>query len=537
MGKVQCVSIKNRSENWLMIERYLNNINTTFDKRVHDEYYNIKNKKLTELELTQIPFQKRLQRFVKWYKMSGELNTLRTGLDRHPRSPVKSNTYSPLKSFKIADDVPKLTLENNSENKQRPSVRSQIPSIDFDTNVQSISINSNISFNRVECNFRQFYFCNKNKFCKKVMKAPPDCFRWLAWIISSDVPEERNEELFLHYFKEDIEISIDNQIKKDLNRTFSEIYEINPNDTQNHLYRLLRAFSSIDKAVSYCQGMNFIAGFLLLISDFNEVDSFYMLINLFSETFTGKFGIRGFFTDDFPLLKAYIYVFDHCFQKFFPKLFTHFKELEIPDEVWIAKWFQTLYTICLPLNILVRFWDCLFSSGLDFLISFSLGLIQQLEKDLLKLEDSFDVIDFFKKMGPFFTSGSSKQHLNIEEIILNAKKFNITNSNIKDLINLYEKEQDTNVSSLKVKYDIGLSSISPSKRMDNYNICNSPDTTFKKLTTDYSTNGENLILLQDVEEEDLHDCDEYNIDQIDIKLTSYQLNYKQTPVKAIADES
>ena len=69
---------------------------------------------------------------------------------------------------------------------------------------------------------------------------------------------------------------------------------------QCQLYRLLRAFSNNDKEVSYCQGMNFIAGFVLIASDFNQVESFYMLQALFSETFNNSFGIRGFFSENFP---------------------------------------------------------------------------------------------------------------------------------------------------------------------------------------------------------------------------------------------
>ena len=54
MGKVQCVSLKNRSENWLMIEKHLKNINTPLDKKIHDEYYTIKNKKSWLYKLVEI---------------------------------------------------------------------------------------------------------------------------------------------------------------------------------------------------------------------------------------------------------------------------------------------------------------------------------------------------------------------------------------------------------------------------------------------------------------------------------------------------
>jgi hypothetical protein len=539
MGKIQCVSLK-KSETWEILERYLNNINTPFEKRIYDEYYSIKNKKVTDTDFSSIPLQKRLQRFVKWYKMSSlggsNLNLERYFTDKLPHTPVKlKRPISPLRSLANSDDIYTNTWGGNySEIKPRKSlIGSQMTSFDFDSNMNSISINSNISTNRVENNFRLFYLAHKNTFCRRVAKSPPESFRWLAWMICSGMPEDRNEDFFLHYLKEPIEDEIDIQIKKDLNRTLSEIYDINQNDTQNYLYRQLRAFSSVDKTVAYCQGMNFIAGFLLLISDFNEVDCFYMLLNLFSETFSSNFGIRGFYTEEFPLLKAYLYAFEFHFQKKFPKLFKHFKDLEIPDEVWIAKWFQTLYTICLPLTILIRFWDCLFSSGLEFLVSFSLGLIQQLEKDLLKLEDAFDVIEFFKKLGPFFTNlSNSKLHLNIDEILHNAKKLNISKSSIQELIKEYEKKNNTDLSYLKIKYDTNVLRYSFFKPQDSDIIINSPEI-IRKIG---SKAGENLILVNDAED-DLQDCDEFIIEKVDVKLSNYKLNYKFTPSKVLPDES
>jgi hypothetical protein len=524
MGKIHCNTLKNKSD-FQMLEKYLNNINTPLDKRIHEEYYSLKNKKTNETEVSQIPINKRMHRFIEWYKMASPGSNLeynRTLSDRISRTPVKTNS-SPINSI-IFDEMSK-TFERKTDFKCRRNI---INSIDFDSNVQSLSINSNISTNRVEMNLRHVYLIHQGNFCKKVSKGPPECFRLIAWIICSQIPEERNEDLFTYHLKESIEEKIDNQIKKDLNRTLSEIYDLNLEDTQNSLYRLLRAFSRIDKIVAYCQGMNFIAGFLLLISDCNEVDCFYMMINLFSMTFTDSFGIRGFFTEDFPLLKAYLYVFDVYFQKKFPTLHQHFKDLEIPDEVWISKWFQTLYTICLPLNILIRLWDCLFSTGLDYIISFSLALIQQFEKDLLRLEDAFDINNYFKQMGPFFTTRNNKLQLNIEEIIQNAKRYSITKAHLNDLLLEYEKIHSVNISALNIKYDLNLLKHSTFKP-DEYTV---NDSMRKQSAISYG--GENVILV--TEEDDRIDCEEYIVDEINDKLNTHKLKVKLTPIKTVEEQ-
>ena len=43
------------------------------------------------------------------------------------------------------------------------------------------------------------------------------------------------------------------------------------------LYRILRAMALIDQEMSYCQGMNFICGFMLLVGEGNEIDSFFFI--------------------------------------------------------------------------------------------------------------------------------------------------------------------------------------------------------------------------------------------------------------------
>ena len=80
------------------------------------------------------------------------------------------------------------------------------------------------------------------------------------------------------------------------------------------LYNVLKAFWNLDKNFGYCQGMNLIVGFMLLIFEGNELDTFYMLISLISETFTKKekyeYSFRGLFCEGFPLMDYFIYIFD-----------------------------------------------------------------------------------------------------------------------------------------------------------------------------------------------------------------------------------
>lgn len=412
----------------------------------------------------------------------------------------------------------------------------------------------------IELELRKFYNFKKKKFKERVFKGPPQSFRWISWMISANLPEKRNYDLYNYLKESEIEDKIDVQIKKDLHRTLSDFSQFNLLDTQNVLYNILRALAANDKEVGYCQGMNFIAGFLLIMSDFNELDTFYILISLMSSTFTNEFGIRGFFSEGFPLLTLYVNIFHLLFEKKMPDLKKHFEKLEIPDEVWISKWFQTLFTLSLPIEFCRRIWDCFLSEGLVFILSFTLSFLKFIENELFALQDLFEVIEFFKKLTPFYlveNEGNPKaiasslnliNKIDLEMIIRNARKYSIPKSFILTQIENQEKKIISSINTknsnkhlknilsiLNVKYELFLNNniifeecLSPTytlnsftipftKKLTNKVIENEEyaDINIKRLNTNRNSNGKDnrgMIINTNSDNADLrtHDSTDYN---------------------------
>ena len=167
--------------------------------------------------------------------------------------------------------------------------------------------------------------------------------------------------------------------------------------------------------------------------------------------------MRGFFMDNFPLLNLYTYQFNHLFEIHFPVLKKHFDKLEIPNELWIAKWFQTLFTICLPLDILIRLWDCILVKGLDFLFNFVLSFIKVLEKDLTKFEDIADISEYFKRINPYANNMDMTNtifELDVEAIIKDALNIKISKNLLNKLKLEYEDKFKIDLSYIKVSYDL-----------------------------------------------------------------------------------
>merc|ERR1719188_2545062 len=109
-------------------------------------------------------------------------------------------------------------------------------------------------------------------------------------------------------------LQVENQwtrlIEIDIPRTFPDI-PLFDKEQQFSLLRILNGFANFDPVVGYCQGMNFLAGLLLLVAqngDFRESpklereeEAFWMLICLMSD-----FGLSGFYRRHFPLLRRYL---------------------------------------------------------------------------------------------------------------------------------------------------------------------------------------------------------------------------------------
>ena len=73
-------------------------------------------------------------------------------------------------------------------------------------------------------------------------------------------------------------------IMKDLDRTFPELPYLSKglygDLGQKALMNVLQAYSVYNEKVGYCQSMNFIVGFILLMCKGNEIEAFWLFSSL-----------------------------------------------------------------------------------------------------------------------------------------------------------------------------------------------------------------------------------------------------------------
>ena len=214
------------------------------------------------------------------------------------------------------------------------------------------------------------------------------------------------------------------QIEKDIHRTFIKEEEQTPNRIQI-LKNILNCVNNYNNS-GYCQGMNYIIGFLLKVTNYNEVMTFYFFKLILKD-------IKGYFEEGLPLLNKNVIIFENYFSEFYPKIYKHFKKHEIINEFYITKWFQTLLTISLPFEELSIIWDILLIRGFDFIIFICLAFFDFISDNIIKIKESADIINYLEK-----TMNSEGESL----IPVNIKFFEQIDDYIIPINEILEKAQE-----------------------------------------------------------------------------------------------
>ena len=282
-------------------------------------------------------------------------------------------------------------------------------------------------------NLEKAFLNNKKYFLKLVTKGVPLNLRQFIWTIIIDKDEQdilnvsniEKEKIYfetllsLNKVTKDIE-----QIEKDVNRTF--IGEENTKENITILKKILIALNNLNEKIGYCQGINFIIALILKITKFNMIKTFHLARLILKR-------IKGYFTKDFPLLKYNLKKFDKGFKQLFPKLFDHFKNNDIVNEIYVGKWIQTLFTVNLNFDNACHIWDALLVYGMDFIIPISLSILYFIKDNLLNLNDSTDIVKLLQNT--LYTEDENliqsiyredinlrKYIIPVRDIISNAKK-------------------------------------------------------------------------------------------------------------------
>ncbi|GJJ72248.1 small G protein signaling modulator 3 [Entomortierella parvispora] len=183
-------------------------------------------------------------------------------------------------------------------------------------------------------------------------------------------------------------------IEMDLHRTFPTNILFGPGGQGiDKLKNILIAYSLHNPTVGYCQGMNLLAGTLLLTNN-SEEESFWILTSML-----GRHLPEDYFTQQLLSPQADQRVLKELVQEIMPRLSAHFQEMHVDLTAVTFSWFLTLFTDCLPVETLLRVWDVFFVEG-SMLVVFkvALAILWMNEKEIMKCRNGAAVYCFMKQM-------------------------------------------------------------------------------------------------------------------------------------------
>ncbi len=181
--------------------------------------------------------------------------------------------------------------------------------------------------------------------------------------------------------------SVEGLIKLDVHRSFQSSKAIRPDALINILN--VHAYCNCD--VQYCQGMNFLAGYLYLLHG-NEADSFK-----FMKCLIDRYEMQNLFTQDVPLLKQYFYELDRLLYFTYPDLSAYFRSEGVSTSFFASAWFMTVFSYCMqhatedkPTEMMLAIWDAFLVDGWKAVFKAALFIIGELREKLL--DSKFDQI-------------------------------------------------------------------------------------------------------------------------------------------------
>ncbi|CAO2611498.1 Growth hormone-regulated TBC protein 1, partial [Lemmus lemmus] len=212
--------------------------------------------------------------------------------------------------------------------------------------------------------------------------------------------------------------SLEEAIRTDLNRTFPDNVRFRKTAKpclQKTLYNVLLAYGLHNRGVGYCQvspqtlragmcwrvsftGMNFIAGYLILITK-NEEESFWLL-----DALVGRI-LPDYYSPAMLGLKTDQEVLAELVRMKLPAVAALMDAHGVLWTLLVSRWFICLFVDILPVETVLRIWDCLFNEGSKIIFRVALTLIKQHQEFILEASSVPDICDKFKQItkGDFVT--------------------------------------------------------------------------------------------------------------------------------------
>ena len=163
-------------------------------------------------------------------------------------------------------------------------------------------------------------------------------------------------------------------------------FKTNITENRQAISNILKGIAQKCPNINYCQGMNYIAAFLLTLVG-NEEESFFIYLSLLMSTEYGTI-----FPKDLERLKKMFYVFDRLLNILMPELYFYLKSNNVTVSYFVSPWFITMFTNAYQYihekeapKVLLRIWDLFMLDGWKSILKIGISLVKHFEEKLLSL--------------------------------------------------------------------------------------------------------------------------------------------------------
>eukprot|EP00638_Chattonella_subsalsa_P000176 CAMPEP_0117739670 /NCGR_PEP_ID=MMETSP0947-20121206/3893_1 /TAXON_ID=44440 /ORGANISM="Chattonella subsalsa, Strain CCMP2191" /LENGTH=1013 /DNA_ID=CAMNT_0005555655 /DNA_START=834 /DNA_END=3876 /DNA_ORIENTATION=- len=302
---------------------------------------------------------------------------------------------------------------------------------------------------------------------------------------------------------------IQGEILRDITRTYPShplFKDSGVGPGQQMLANVLFACTHYHAKVGYCQGMNFVAG-ALLIAHMESTDAtpgrksrrwtrfkpkeekegegggnpLEGLVKIFSRrnSETGypvaawakdggryinamedvfwvmtailynKLQMDKLWTKGVPQMKLRVFQFIEVLKAEMPQILTHLDRISLHPDILVTQWFLTLYAYTLPTEVVLKLWNSIFLDGWKAIFRIAVARLKEMESQILSL-DLEDMSLFLRKLKNQNTAETDPSLVpDADALLKSSYTVDITNTKLKHL------EQEFEVQLLKERLAIG----------------------------------------------------------------------------------
>ena len=215
-------------------------------------------------------------------------------------------------------------------------------------------------------------------------KGVPHHLRCTAWLAISGAAAARKAaapaaqyQALLARLPVDTDVVAERQIDQDLHRTFPSHPAMRSESTRAQLRRVLVALARASPQRGYCQSMNYVSAFALMVFQADEENAFWLL-----HTALASKAPPELYSRDLQGLHCELKVLEELAEQKSPKAAKKLKALLCLPSLWATEELMTLFTCTLPSETCLRVWDAWLFEGPKVLLRVALALLRRAEPAL-----------------------------------------------------------------------------------------------------------------------------------------------------------